>query len=238
MKIALTDGRINIEAAAALSRLGFTLLTLPQENRLPPALSSHTDMLVAALGSDLITYADYCDKAAYVFTDLMTLAPHLRMHFSSSSISDVYPQDAALNVLVMGNKLYGRLSSVDPMLLSLAKERGLELRNVKQGYPACTVLKLNDGAAITADKGMAAALIEDGIRVTVIENGDISLPPYEYGFIGGCAGVCEGRVMFLGDVKSHRSFAAIKDAILAEGMSYISLCDGPLTDLGGILFIC
>ena len=44
--------------------------------------------------------------------------------------------------------------------------------------------------------------------------------------------------MFLGDVKNHRSFAAIKDAILAEGMSYISLCDGPLTDLGGILFIC
>jgi hypothetical protein len=110
------------------------------------------------------------------------------------------------------------------------------LVDVAQGYPACTVLKLSDGAAVTADRGMAKVLSEHGIRVYLIEDGGIALPPYEYGFIGGSAGVHDGVVYFLGDVSRHPSYAAILAALECEGLRHVSLSGGALVDLGGILF--
>ena len=71
----------------------------------------------------------------------------------------------------------------------------------------------------------------------IIENGDISLPPYEYGFIGGAAGVYKNEVYFLGDISLHRSAKKICDAIRAEGFEPVSLSSEPLSDLGRILFI-
>ena len=76
-----------------------------------------------------------------------------------------------------------------------------------------------------------------GINVTLIENGDIQLYPYEYGFIGGAAGVYKNEVYFLGDPATHRDSKKIHDAIINEGFIPIALSDEPLTDLGRILFI-
>ena len=48
---------------------------------------------------------------------------------------------------------------------------------------------------------MAAAVSEVIDENNLIENGDISLPPYEYGFIGGASGKDGKRLFFI-----YRSF--------------------------------
>ena len=136
----------------------------------------------------------------------------------------------------MGNKLFCRTESASEYLIAAAKRSGLEIVSVKQGYPACTVLKLSDEAAITADRGMAEALRAEGIRVYLIENGGISLPPYEFGFIGGASGVFGGAVYFLGDASRHPSWEIISDAIEKEGLRAVMLGRCELLDLGGIIF--
>ena len=84
---------------------------------------------------------------------------------------------------------------------------------------------------------MAKILSDNGIKVTLIENGEIDLPPYKYGFIGGCAGISDGVVYFNGQIELHPSFNLIKDAIKEASLRYVCLSSQKLRDVGGILFL-
>ncbi len=238
IKIAIVDSRIDYDSQRRLILSGYHVLTLPPFSKLSEAVASHPDMLISRIGNDLISYADYCEEASYVFSDLSLLlkGTGVRFVFTADEVGNSYPHDVGLNALRMGNKLFCRNESISQSLRDRSKEQGIEIVDVKQGYPACTVLKLNDHAAITSDNGMARALRDHGIRVTLIENGGISLPPYEYGFIGGAGEVDKDRLFFFGDPATHSDGAKIIKAAEDEGLKIIALSKGELRDLGGIIF--
>lgn len=238
IKIAIVDSRISHEAERKLMLSGYRVLTLPPFSKLSEAVASHPDMLIKRIGNEYISYADYCEEASYVFSDLslMSRGADVRFSFTADEVAPTYPSDVGLNALEIGGKLFCRTDSASELMLKSAKTNGLEIVNVKQGYPACTVLKLNEEAAITSDKGMARALEEHGIRVTLIEPGDISLPPHEYGFIGGAGEGDGGKLFFFGDPLTHRDGDKIIEAAEKEGLRVIALSGGMLSDLGGILF--
>ncbi len=238
-KICLVDCRISPEAEGRLSRIGFEVMTLPPHPSLSEAVASHTDMLICPLGDEIISVAEYCDIAPHIFTDLVEITGNSgrKVYFTDDRLSDKYPHDCALNVLLMGEYLFARADSCAPHILEKANALGLKLINVRQGYPACTVLRLDDSHAITADIGMAKAMRSVGITVYEIENGGIDLPPHEYGFIGGTAGVYGGKVYFIGDPDLHPDGKKIRMACDACGLEAVSLCSGRLHDLGGIVFI-
>ena len=235
MKIAIVDNRIPFEMERALTVRGYRVISLPASPRLSSPIASHPDMLIKLIGSEIVTTADYCEVAGAEISMIYD-ATRMRCHFTSDAHGERYPEDVIFNSLTLGSRIYARLESLSPYLKDLALRMGFELRNVRQGYPACTTLKLSDKAVITADEGMASALSRDGIRVYRIKSGGILLPPYEYGFIGGAAGVDNGIVYFLGDYKNHPSADIIEDAVEREGLRAVSLTRSPLTDLGGILF--
>lgn len=237
MAVAIVDCRISERCERALLMRGFQIIKMPPSKRLGAAVKSHPDMLTFNYGREIVTSADFCDEAAYVFSDIRELCPGVRITFTDECFDREYPRDAIFNALVVGNKLFCREQSVSRAVLELARERGLEIVNVRQGYPACTVLKLSDEVCVTADEGMARALKEKGVTAYVIENGDITLEPHEYGFIGGAAGVYGGVAYFLGDLDSHRSAKVIKEACMAAKVTPVSLSDEPLVDLGRIIFI-
>ena len=239
LKLAIVDSRVGAEAERRLTLSGYHVITLPPFSRLSEAVVSHPDMLIARVGRSYVSYADYCEEASYVFSDLslFTRGSGARFTFTADDVSPEYPHDVGLNALRMGDKLFIRTASASETLLSLAREEGLELVDVKQGYPACTVLKLNDSAAITSDRGMAAILEKHGIRVTLIDAGDVSLPPYDYGFIGGAGEVDGTRLYLFGDPSTHHDCVKILTAAKDEGLTVVPLSSGTLRDLGGILFI-
>ena len=238
IKIAITDSRIDWESERKLSLHGYRVLTLPPFSKLSEAVASHPDMLIKRIGNEYVSYADYCEEASYVFSDLSLFAVGTgsRFTFTADEVSPTYPGDVGLNALEIGGKIFCRIASASETMLNLARNQGLEIVNVNQGYPACTVLKLNEEAVITADKGMAKILSSHGIRVTLIEQGDISLPPHEYGFIGGCGEVDKDKLYFFGDPMLHRDGEKIMAAANAEGLKVIPLSSAPLRDLGGIIF--
>ena len=238
IRIAVIDSRAPEDMKRRLTLLGFRIITLPPYSRLSSAVASHTDMLIHRIADEYISYADYCEEVSYVFTDLSEAlrGGAAKLSFTSDVPSAEYPRDCALNALRMGDKLFCRTDSASEYLLKVAKAAGLELVHTNQGYPACTVLKLNDTHAITADPGMAKKLENHGIHVTLIENGGIALPPHEYGFIGGAGGVYEGKLYFFGTPARHPSADLILEAAKQAGLEVISLADAPLLDLGGILF--
>ena len=235
INIAIVSENISAECERALMLRGFRTVTLPHAGRMSEAVDAHADMLIARLGNDYVTTADYCERAGCAISEIYD-AVHPRFHFTSDEHGKEYPCDVIFNCLVLGKKIFTRKKSTSKYLLELAKRLGYEIINVNQGYPACTVLKLSDEAVITADRGMASALCEHGVRVYTIEDGGILLEPHEYGFIGGAGGVYDGVAYFLGDVTKHPSYDAILDALDSEGLKHVSLSGDTLTDLGGILF--
>ena len=237
MAIAIVDCRISEKCERALMLRGFTVIKTPPSGKLGVAVASHPDMLMFNCGNELITSADYCDEAAYVFSDLREYCPRVRITFTDDVFESEYPRDAIFNALVCGEKVFCRTASVSPSVLKVTGKHGFGTVDVKQGYPACTVLKLSEEAAITADPGMAKILREHGIRVTLIKAGGISLPPHEYGFIGGAGGVCKDKLYFFGDYRTHPSADIIRRAADELSYSIVTLCDGELRDFGGIVFL-
>ena len=237
MKTVIVDERISEGCLRGLMLRGFDPITLPPDPTLSEAVASHPDTVLLKLCDEIFTTADYCDAAAYVFSDIRERTPHIKISFTSDVRSSRYPDDCKMNALCIGKKLFARLDNLSPAVISAAKKQGLELVNTSQGYPACTVLGLNEKSAITADRGMARRLEKSGIEVTLIREGYISLPPYEFGFIGGASGVYDGKVYVFGNLSTHPDEEIIEDAVRRAGLETVSLSDEPLRDLGGIVFL-
>lgn len=231
MKSILVDERISEKCERSLMKEGFYIIKLPADPDLGVAVASHPDTLIFRIENELITTADYCDRAAYVFSDLREISD-VRISFTCDKRGDKYPLDAMMNGLIINKNVYINTKIASESLKNRARELGYNLRHTNQGYPACSVLAFGN-SAITADKGMAEILKADGIDVTLISQGHISLPPHEYGFIGGACIVYDNKVCFFGNIQAHPDYQAICDALDKEGFTAVSLSDEQLTDLGG-----
>ncbi len=231
--IALVDERIDEECAGRLVAEGFSVFRLPCADGLDSAIASHTDILTFKLKDKIFFSKRYFDSK---LRDGFPL-PLTSIILTEECQKNSYPKDAIFNGLLMGNRLFCKTDSFSREILGYADSLGIDIIHVNQGYPACTVLKISDDAAITADRGMEKALLNAGISVLRIDEGGVSLPPYEYGFIGGAgAAFCE-TVYFFGDLTSHPCSEIIASFIEANGKKVRSLSKGRLQDLGGIIFI-
>ena len=237
MKICIVDERMPEEAKRRLSIDGFYIIEAKASKSLSAPLASHPDMLFFFHGKTLISSAEYCEENPFIFEDLTRLVPGLKLKLTADVFKKEYPCDAIFNALVIGDKIFLKEDSVSGAILDYAKEKGLLICKTNQGYPACTTLAISESAAVTADFGMAKVLSQSGVAPTLIENGDISLPPYEYGFIGGASGVFRDKVYFIGNYKLHRDCEKIEKALEASHLTPVSLGDFPLLDLGRIIFI-
>ena len=236
MRSVICDSRISPKAERRLRILGFEPILLPASSNLGEAVRSHPDTLICRIGDTLITSADYCEEASYIFSDIRERAPHIKIKVASEELSAKYPGDCKLNALISNQRIFLKKDSISDAVISEALAHGLKVISVKQGYPACSALSLGD-AIITADEGLIRAAENAETKAYRIECGHISLPPHEYGFIGGATGVFEKRIYFHGDYKLHPSWKTIEEAADERGFELISLSDEPLSDIGGLIFL-
>lgn len=236
MKVIIVDNRISKKCEKSLEKEGFYLIKLPPDPHLGAAVASHPDTVLFYADGEIITTADYCDAAAYVFSDIREIAPNVRISFTDDRRNDRYPEDCIMNALVIGQRIFCKTDTVSQAICAFAIDRGYELIHTNQGYPACSVLAFGNNA-ITSDVGLASLLQKNGISTTLISQGGISLPPYQYGFIGGASGVVGSKIYFFGDIGTHPDGKAICDAIISAGYTPVSLSDEGLCDFGGIILL-
>lgn len=230
---ALVDERISDKCFDGLRESGFLPIKLPKIKTLPAPIASHTDIITFKLYDKLFLSKAYFEAFLGIFSPLSS-----KNIITTSDIhGENYPLDAIFNGLLMGDRLFCKSDTFSKEILRHAERLGIKVVNVKQGYPACTTLKISENAAITADRGMSRALKSEGISVLDIKNGGVLLPPYEYGFIGGAGALYGDKVFFLGDIGKHPDSDKILSFIEENGRTAVSLSDEPLADLGGIVFI-
>ncbi len=228
MKI-LVDNRISKACKTALETYG-NVISVPSWNKLPPTIASHPDILFYRLpeGKVLIGREYYCLNKPFfddIGADFITCG---------KTPSGEYPHDILLDALGVKDTLYGKEGFVSNELIrSFSK-----FVPVKQGYARCSVAMLSDSCAVTADRGISAALKKDGISVLDIRPGNIRLDGYDTGFIGGAGGrLKDGLYCFFGSLTSHPDGEAIIQFASEHKIKAVSLSDEPLSDNGGLLVI-
>ena len=235
MKSVIIDERLPRSVKESLRLNGFYTIEMPQWHRLQEPVSAHPDMLLFIADDRIITHFEYYEIAKEQFK---AICEHgYKIILSDEEISESYPFDILFNCVEIGDLIFGKEINASKYITDYAKKSGMRFINVKQGYAKCSVAKVSDYAAITADPSLAKAMTANGIDVLTISQGCISLKGYDCGFIGGCSGHFGDKIYFSGNIESHPDFESIKVFCLKHGKTAVSLSSEPLFDGGSLFFI-
>lgn len=147
-----------------------------------------------------------------------------------------YPKDILCNAKLVGDNLFCNTKYIDKGVLHYCKEKKINVVHVNQGYAGCSICKVSDHAIITADRHIAVKASEVGCKALKVDNSEISLPGYNCGFIGGCAGlVAPGVLLFAGRLELYSYGQDIYELCKDCNVEIIELYDGAPLDVGGII---
>ena len=234
--IALIDSRTGKNICDALREYGFTTVLMQPSPNLQDPIASHADMLLFIGFDRLFCHSDYY-KSNKELIDQILLAGGLSLTLSDESWSKEYPNDVLFNAALVGDHLVCNKKTVSKDILFKAIEQGYKIVNIPQGYTKCSICTVSDNAVITADKAIEKACKSENIDVLLISEGCVSLPPYNFGFIGGASGTCGDKVYFCGSVTAHPDGDKIKNFCQKHGKMAVSLSDEQLKDVGSIFFV-
>ena len=234
MRCAVVDHRMTDELQRKLLNYADRVLRLPPHLSLPKPVASHPDMLMFNLEDRLFVSKEYYFSAKEQINRIASVAA-LDLELTDDSFSSEYPRDVAFNAFTLKNAVIGNMAYVSKAVKSHAEKIKKELVNVNQGYAKCSTVVL-ENAVISADKGICKAAELLGAEAFEISFGDVVLPGYEYGFLGGASGVYDDTVFFCGDINLHRDGKKILDFCTLNRYKTVSLSDEPLYDVGTILF--
>ena len=233
---ALIDCRVSDASLSALKSRGYTPILMPPADYLDKPVASHTDMLIFVGFGRLFCHARYYESNRELIDGIISLSG-LELTLSDEEIGNKYPKDVLFNACLVGNRLICNKKSVSKLILDSAMAAHCDIIDVAQGYTKCSICPVSDNAIITADKSIARACEKAGMDVLLISEGDVTLPPYSFGFIGGCAGICNDEVVFCGSVDTHRDGQKIRDFCTKHKKIVLSLSNEILQDVGSIFFI-
>ena len=191
------------------------ILVQPAVNVHTP-ITAHADIQMCRLG---------CHDNSPVFMAKTTVL---------NALSDDYPHDVPFNAACTGRYFIHNTEFTDPDLLAAAKQAGMTIINVKQGYAKCSTVIVDEDSIITYDNGIADACEQAGMNVLKIQPGHVVLEGYNTGFIGGTSGRVGDVVVFCGDITGHPDGVRIDEWITAKGLK-VKCFDFPLTDIGSII---
>ncbi len=223
----------NDTVRTCLSELSERLVYIKSNPSLPEPVSAHADMQMLMIDDTLVITKELYDILSSQIPDNIIIA------FAENNHTVKYPGDVNLNALYLGNKLFAKASSLDATVKKICFEKNIDIINVKQGYARCSVLPVGESAIITSDTGIAVAAKQNGFDVLVTAPGQIVLPGYDYGFIGGASFYdhFNRTVYFFGDIKKHSDYKRIAEFCACNNIKVNISDDFPLTDLGGAVAI-
>lgn len=217
--------------------IGFDTVVMPAMPDMPRPVASHPDMLLFAGFERLFVRAAHMQNSAFVqaVEAILDAAPELSLTLTSDEPSDTYPQDVAFNCALIGGALVGRADYISSAVKRAASGAMIPTLDVAQGYTKCSTLILGGdfhAPIITADVNIHRLAASRGVPAYLIPPGNITLPGYDTGFIGGASFYADGTVYFLGSLAAHPACDIIKSAASAHGVGVHSLTDAPLFDAG------
>lgn len=232
MRNLIVDYRIDDKEINSLKKLKYNVLLCPPSSMLQSAICGHPDMLLNVIDKRSILVHKDMDLN---FINILSKLGY-KVNLSKNSLSYSYPQDIILNAVNLENVFVHKLKYTDPELENAVSKK--QLINVKQGYTKCSTAVISKNAIITSDRTIEKSLREANFDVLWVPAGDILLPGFDYGFIGGCCGVLEeGLLGFYGNLKYYAYGDKIMEFLKKHHVEAVFLRDGKLIDRGTLISI-
>ena len=227
--LAVAGESLSQKCRERLAQLGFEVVILPSYERLGRGVDTHADMMLFALDNRIFTYKGLGER-------LRELGREYEIAEIAYEPSEKYPDDIALNCLKVGKYIFCKRKHTAKEVLEYAEKGGYTVVNINQGYARCSACPVGDMGLISADPSMLAGASVVGIDRLPINAGSVSLDGFDYGFIGGACGYCDGSLYFSGDLRAHPDGDRIESFCKGLGVDAVSLSDEPLKDVGSIFF--
>lgn len=217
-----------------IKSLGINALFMPDNPYVDPRLSGHADLSVLHLGGNRLLLAPYLKRSSFS-QQLEDRGFDIR--FADIEQSALYPNDAQMNVCILGNKvIYNPKTVPDTIVKYLTIENGAIQISSRQGYSRCSVCVVNDNAIITADEGICRSAKAHGIDVLKIMPGYIDLPGFDYGFVGGASfKISDTKLAFTGGLDRHPDAEQIIEFTSLHNVDIVYITDKPAFDIGGAI---
>ncbi len=257
-----------------LEAAGHTIFRVKSTDTVYEAISTHPDIYMCKIKDTLIidetsemepdlksAYRDELERKAEE-AESGAIIPAARSELLSGyiiyemgQIGYEYPYDVAYNAISTDKFFIHNTKYTSASLLDYARNAGLEIINVKQGYAKCSCVVVADNAIITADSGIVKSCLaynemiceeyennpeEQSLRridVLKIEKGHVALEGFDYGFIGGTSGEIDSVIYFNGNLAAHPDCEKIIDFVKTHGKEVRYFDDYELTDIGSIIYL-
>ncbi len=228
MKIILCGADLQSAYRKKLENYADRVACMPEYPGLSDSTSTHPDMLGYAAGDRLFLSRGYYLSQRAFFDALGCVIVPCDVTYGK------YPRDVYFNVFALEDALFGR-TDVTPAEI---RERYNKCIYIKQGYAKCSTVLVGRGA-VTADRGIALAVAENGGEALPVSPEGVTLRGYPRGFIGGAVAVPDGgTILPFGDLLTHPDGQRIADFAAGLGFSLDNGAEGErLSDCGGILIL-
>ena len=222
------------DVISALESAKIAVIPVEPNENLPDGIASHADLQILHLGGKKLLTAS-CSKKSTDMLDMLGF----EIQQTEKALDFSYPDDCFINAQIIGKNIIVNPDTIDESLMHFAEENNYNIIAVKQGYAKCSVLAVCEDAVITADPGITKILQSKEIEVLKIKEGGIYLRGYDTGFIGGCGGMVENKILGTsGNLKSLKDYDNIKDFLRNRNIYAENLGGRTLRDIGGILPLC
>ncbi len=209
-----------------------TSILIPELPLINEKTAYHADLAMCVLGENVVCAPSLYEKFKEIKSpDFIDGVNFIK---GSSEPCEPYPNDILYNAAVVGKTIFCRIDKTDKILLEIAEKNGYHIVNVRQGYARCSTLPVTDSALITSDSGIFSAALKCGFDALSVTNDGVLLDGFPNGFIGGCGGLFENKLIFSGDISKHRDYEKIKE-FCSEHSVEICFTSEPLYDFGSIL---
>ena len=221
--IAIIDPRMPARAKIRLKKMGYHVAETPLHPRLAGPVKGHPDMMLFSRGKKVI-YEPHLEMLARLLRD-----NGYECIKGERIKSSGYPENIIYDACSIGKYIIYYDGKVEKNIESLKAK----FIKVKQGYAKCSIVPVDDRYIITSDISIKKAW---GKNTLLVKPGNIKLPGYKTGFIGGASGSHKDKIFFIGSLKNHPDGKSIRRFVEGKGKKVIELCDGPLYDVGSIFF--
>ena len=193
--------------------------------KLDPRISDHPDLSVFRLDDKNIVIADSVYDYYKNNLDGYKL-------IRGEDPEKTYPKDAIYNV-VSFKDFYIHNDQTEANIKKYFKNTNIAHIKVRQGYTRCSIIPLKE-RLLTADYGIYKAL-KDRLDIGLLDRDKIILDGFDEGFLGGCGGVYEDKLIFTGDISRHKSYGLIKKSAEDDGLRLLYPKGLDLVDLGSLI---
>ena len=227
LPIAIIDARSPKQALQNLSKK-FEVIPFQTQGITIESISGHPDIFIFQDNTNLIF-------APNIPNEILQKTDKNKYHIGNTYISNKNDEMTKYNCIATNQYFIHKENSSDKKIIE--KQKNKIFIQTKQAFTRCTTFPINDNTFITSDLYTQKQLLAHNCSVLFVSPEDIQLPPYKYGFIGGCLGKYKDTIYINGNLSLHKQGNEIKSFIESKHLSICELHDGQMYDGGGIFFI-